>query len=84
MMMVIIIINITHANSRARLFLLIKVLINKVIVNVIKFPKDSYQINNLPLGITTGDIQFRLIQASLKLQRPFLGCMKEQDPLSLC
>ena len=51
MMMVIIIITIKHANSRAQLFLLIKVLINKVIVNVIKFPKDSYQINNVPLGI---------------------------------
>ena len=52
MMMVIIIISIKRANSRAQLFLLIKVLINKVIViNVIKFPKDSYQINNVPLGI---------------------------------
>ena len=52
MMMVIIIISIKRANSRAQLFLLTKVLINKVIViNVIKFPKDSYQINNVPLGI---------------------------------
>ena len=50
MMMVIIIISIKRANSRAQLFLLIKVLINKVIVNLIKFLKDSYQINNLPLG----------------------------------
>ena len=50
--MVIIIISIKRANSRAQLFLLIKVLINKVIViNVIKFLKDSYQINNVPLGI---------------------------------
>ena len=52
-MVIIIIISIKRANSRAQLFLLIKVLINKVIVNVIiKFPKDGYQINNLQLGMS--------------------------------